>query len=135
MAEQNQAIHVQWTPPPSETREDVFVKTLFVHLVNHAIQRRTITYAELASLIGLPPSGNHMASTLGRYLGRILEWCSNTGHPHLTSLVVKGEGSPQGGIPGKGFWALLNLQNTTTKERRLLTKTYQDAVFNYYGQL
>ncbi len=57
--------------------------------------RRTLSYQELGSLIGVPPAG------LGQLLEPIQSYCLKKRYPALSSLVVGGET----GIPGAGFIA------------------------------
>ncbi|MGY2226987.1 hypothetical protein ACW9IK_30190 [Pseudomonas gingeri] len=63
-------------------------------LVSKAHNRQTMTYLELAGLLGYAGSG-----TLGRQLGHIMFFCDQNDLPPLTVLVVNTET----GLPGSGF--------------------------------
>lgn len=64
-------------------------------LIGAAHARKTLTYKELAGLLGYKGAG-----VLGRPLGRVAAWCEQAGLPPLTLLVVsQGEGIPGDGLP------------------------------------
>lgn len=74
-------------------------------LIAHACEGRVTTYGELATVIGLPPKGNHMGAVLGNILGDIFRFCQDNGLPYVTSLVVYKSGGDKG-LAGKLFWEL-----------------------------
>jgi len=74
---------------------------VFNELVNAARSRGTVTYQELADLIGLPITGDHMASELGHCLGAISEDQYARNRPMLSAVAVTVNGEP-----GKGFFKL-----------------------------
>ncbi|MGE8354210.1 MAG: hypothetical protein ACN6P5_27130 [Pseudomonas protegens] len=63
-------------------------------LVSKSHNRQTMTYSNLAELLGYNGSG-----TLGRQLGHIMFFCEQNSLPPLTVLVVNSES----GLPGSGF--------------------------------
>lgn len=78
---------------------------------------------------------------LTSYLTDIFHWCRTRNQPQLTSLVVRKSGSDQG-LPGKGFWDLLNpdknLQFVDLDDRKTkatITRLFQNQVFDYYSGL
>jgi hypothetical protein len=74
---------------------------VFEELVNAARYRGTVTYQELADLVGLPILGAHMGREIARMLGEISEDESTRGRPMLSAVAVGVDGSP-----GDGFFEL-----------------------------
>lgn len=74
---------------------------VYSELIIAAKYRGTITYQEIAKLIGLPLSGNLMGSTIGKILGEISEDEVKNGHPMLSAIAVSVQGTP-----GPGFFLL-----------------------------
>ena len=73
----------------------------FIELVSAARYRGTVTYQEIAQLVGLPLQGSHMGSQLGHLLGEISEDEVNNGRPMLSAVAVNVQG-----VPGPGFYVL-----------------------------
>ena len=67
---------------------------IWLILICKATNRQTITYGQLARMLGFKGAG-----TLGKFLGYILEYCPTQKLPPLTALVV----NSQTGLPGEGF--------------------------------
>ena len=74
---------------------------IFVELITAAKYRGTITYQEIAKIIGLPLQGNLMGSRIGSLLGEISEDEVTHGRPMLSSVAVNTQR-----LPGPGFFAL-----------------------------
>jgi len=74
---------------------------VFNELVKAARCRGTVTYQELAELIGLPITGDHMASELAQFLGAISEDQDRRKRPMLSAVAVTVDGEP-----GEGFFKL-----------------------------
>jgi hypothetical protein len=74
---------------------------ILAELIQTARYRGTVTYQELADLVGLPLVGSFMGNELGGYLGAISEDEVQHGRPMLSALTVTVEGKP-----GDGFFAL-----------------------------
>jgi hypothetical protein len=72
-----------------------------VELITAAKYRGTITYQEIAKILGLPLRGNFMQSRVGRILGEISRDEVANGRPMLSAIAVG-----VGGEPGKGFFVL-----------------------------
>jgi len=72
---------------------------VFAELVRAAKHRGTVTYQELADMIALPLTGNHMANELGKLLGEISDDQHRLGKPMLSAVVVTVDGTP-----GPGFF-------------------------------
>jgi hypothetical protein len=73
---------------------------VYSELINAARYRGTITYKSISSIMGLPPSGHHMAAEVGWLLGEISEDEVNQGRPMLSALAIGAKGSPGGGFYG-----------------------------------
>lgn len=73
----------------------------FTELVSAARYRGTVTYQEIAQLVGLPLQGSYMGSEIGHLLGEISEDEVNNGRPMLSAVAVNVQGEP-----GPGFYAL-----------------------------
>lgn len=73
---------------------------VFNELVAAARYRGTITYQEVADMIGLPIVGAHMGKQVGHILGEISEDQNSVGRPMLSAVAVG-----VSGIPGPGFFA------------------------------
>ncbi len=74
---------------------------IYSELITAAKYRGTVTYQEIAQIIGLPLKGSYMGSEIGRLLGEISEDEFNAGRPMLSSIAVNVQGSP-----GSGFFEL-----------------------------
>src|SRR5260370_32233316 len=74
---------------------------VFNALVQAARSRGTVTYQELADLIGFPIIGDYMGTELGHLLGEISEDQDHLKRPMLSTVAVKVDG-----LPGTGFFDL-----------------------------
>ena len=70
-------------------------------LVRAAQYRGLTTYQDIAPLVGLPQSGQHMGKEIGLILGAISEDEVSAGRPMLSALAVNVNGDP-----GPGFFGL-----------------------------
>jgi hypothetical protein len=70
-------------------------------LVTAAQYRGTVTYQELAQIMGLPVVGSYMGSEIGHILGEISEDEANNGRPMLSAVAVS-----KAGHAGPGFFDL-----------------------------
>lgn len=77
------------------TREYLLV---YAELINAARYRGTITYQEVALLMGLPLTGSYMGSETGNMLGEISEDEVKCGRPMLSAIAVTNSGKPGGGF-------------------------------------
>ncbi|MDX2138851.1 MAG: hypothetical protein SF123_12225 [Chloroflexota bacterium] len=84
---------------------------IYAELITAAQRRGLVTYGELASLVGLPPSGNYMGSAIGNYLGVISENEVAQGRPMLSALTVDSTGAV-----GKGFFDIARSVGLFTTE-------------------
>jgi hypothetical protein len=90
---------------------------VFSEIVSAARYRGTVTYQELADLIGLQTQGNYMANEIGEILDEINTDEEKLTHPILSAIVVDVDGEV-----GKGFynWAIKHnkFQDDGGKEKR-----------------
>jgi len=103
---------------------------VYAELITAARHRGTVTYQELADLVGLPTTGNYMGSEVSKYLGAISEDEVHHGRPMLSAIAVTVEGKP-----GAGFFSLaVELNKLSDKgdqhkfwevERNAVYKTWQ----------
>ncbi len=79
--------------------------TKYVHvlaeLVRAAQYRGVTTYQDIAVIIGLPQSGQHMGAEIGHILGEISEDEVQAGRPMLSAVAVNVSGKA-----GPGFFGL-----------------------------
>jgi hypothetical protein len=82
--------------------ETIEYHLIYSELIQAARRRGTVTYQELARVVGLPLSGNYMGKRIGELLGTVVFNEFNQGRPMLSALAVNTEGKP-----GSGFipWA------------------------------
>ncbi|MBM3188789.1 MAG: hypothetical protein FJZ90_08725 [Chloroflexi bacterium] len=74
---------------------------VYCELIQAARYRGTVTYQEIAQMLGLPPKGSYMGARIGQILGEISEDEVRNGRPMLSALAVNVSGAP-----GPGFYAL-----------------------------
>ena len=70
-------------------------------LISAARHRGTVTYQEIAELVGLPTRGSYMGAEIGHLLGEISEDEHRHGRPMLSAIAVS-----VSGMPGPGFFEL-----------------------------
>ncbi len=82
--------------------ESVEYHLIYAELIRAARHRGTVTYQELAHVVGLPLSGNYMSKRIGELLGTVAQNEVSHHRPMLSALVVNTAGKP-----GTGFipWA------------------------------
>lgn len=87
---------------PSKYRGTKEYHLVFYELIRVARSRELTDYPQIAALVGLPPSGNHMQHEVGYILGEISDDEAAQGRPMLSALVV----STVTHVPGSGFYVL-----------------------------
>lgn len=82
--------------------ETVEYHLVYAELIQVARRRGTVTYQELAHIVGLPLTGNYMGKRIGELLGIVTQNEIAQGRPMLSALAVNSAGKP-----GSGFipWA------------------------------
>ena len=83
----------------SETQRDELLERMVDVLDRHAIQRRTLTYLELADAIAMP--GPQRIHRVTRLLERLMKLDADAGRPLRSALVVSRVGH---GLPAAGFF-------------------------------
>jgi len=99
-----------------------------------AMQRQTVTYETLATLLGLPSSGSALGSAISPVLYDVFDWCNVTGLPHLTVLVVRKSGRDKG-LPGPGFWKVLKGGQPEFSERVSITEELTADCYEVFSSL
>ena len=74
---------------------------VYTELITAAKYKGTVTYQEIAKIVGLPMQGNHMSKMLGQILGEISEDEVANRRPMLSAISCGVTGKP-----GKGFYEL-----------------------------
>jgi hypothetical protein len=74
---------------------------IYCELIHAAQHRGLVTYQEIAKIMGLPLSGNHMGKEVGWLIGEISEDEHVNGRPMLSAIVINTQGKP-----GPGFFGL-----------------------------
>ena len=105
---------------------------VYCELIQAARYRGTLTYQEIAQVLGLPRTGIYMGSQIGQLLGEISEDEHRCGRPLLSAVAVG-----VSGFPGQGFFALAKQlgifesegkdaeRRFWEKERQAVYKTWQ----------
>jgi hypothetical protein len=101
---------------------------MYAQVITAARYRGTVTYQELADLVGLPLTGHHMSSELGAYLGAIAANEVNQGRPMLSAIAVSIKGTTS-----EGFFAwakeLAKLQSDDQPQREAFWEAEKKAVY------
>ena len=74
---------------------------VYAELITAAKYRGTVTYQEIAQIMGLPLRGSHMGKEIGWILGEISEDETTNGRPMLSAIAVNVQLQP-----GPGFFTL-----------------------------
>jgi hypothetical protein len=77
-----------------------FYRYVYGELLLAARYRGTITYQEIAVIMGLPITGNHMSRQTGHILGEISEDEHLAGRPLLSAIAVTVRGEASSGFFG-----------------------------------
>ncbi len=102
---------------------------IYTELITAAKYRGTVTYQEIAKILGLPLRGNLMGSRIGHLLGEISQDETMNGRPMLSAIEVNVKSAP-----GPGFFELARqlgrLQDDKElafweKERQLVYETWK----------
>jgi alkylated DNA nucleotide flippase Atl1 len=89
---------------------------VLAELVRAAQYRGLTTYQDIAVIMGITVTGNHMAKQTGKILGEISEDEVRAGRPMLSAVAVSVQG-----YPSKGFYVLareLGLLKSGQDERK-----------------
>ncbi len=106
---------------------------VYSELINAARRRQTITYQEVADLMGLPSSGHHMGSETGHLLGEISEDEHGSERPMLSAIAI----SSVTGMPGPGFFKLARelgrLSDVSPDGERMFWEKEKDTVYSTWA--
>lgn len=102
---------------------------VYTELIIASRYRGTITYQEVAKLLGWPMSGQYMGTEIGRLLSEISKDEVAHGRPILNAIVTTSEG-----LPGPGFFVLARqlgrLESAEKDEERSFWKKECQHVYN-----
>lgn len=102
-------------------------------LVDAARRHVTVTYGDVAALMGLPPRGNQMGKETGHLLGELSAQEHAAGGPMISAVVVNSAGRP-----GKGFFGLAKDLGKTFEDesdsKMAFWRSERDAVYAYPWQ-
>ncbi len=71
---------------------------VYTELIAAARYRGTVTYQEIAKIMGLPMRGSYMGSQIGHILGEISEDEVKAGRPMLSAVAVNVQGAASAGF-------------------------------------
>lgn len=107
---------------------------LYAELIAAARYRGTVTYQEIAQLMGLPLAGSHMGNQIGHILGEISEDEHLQGRPMLSAVAVGVSGEP-----GEGFFGLANdlgkNPGDTADDKRKFWQTEKKAAYETWKKV
>ena len=81
-----------------EIKKSVEFYLVYSALIQAARHRGTVTYQELAHVLGLPLRGSFMGKRIGKILGTVSENEIKHSRPMLSAIAVNVEGKPGGGF-------------------------------------
>lgn len=114
-------------------KDSIEYMLVYSALINAAQSRTTIGYQDVAAIMGLPLTGNHMARETGQMLGEISQNEYAQSRPMLSALVVRADGSL-----GPGFFNLareLGKLSVETKEgERGFWENERNAVYKTWSK-
>lgn len=101
---------------------------VYGELIQAARYRGTVTYQEIAKIMGLPLQGSYMGSATGQMLGEISGDEHQQGRPMLSAIAVNVRG-----VPTYGFynWAreLGKLQGDSKEDERQFWEKEKAAIY------
>lgn len=98
---------------------------VYNELITAARYRGTVTYQEIAKLMGIPLVGGYMAKLIGEILGEISMDEVEHGRPMLSAIAVGVKG-----LPGDGFYKLAReLAKLTTQSDEEFWAAEKKAVY------
>lgn len=106
---------------------------IYAELIRAARYRGTVTYQEMADLIGIQTFGAYMGKHIGDIIGVISEQEVKYGRPMLSAIVVTVEG-----WPSTGFYVLARelgkLHGTSDAEEEKFFRSEQQAIYATWKQ-
>ena len=115
----------EWIEQYKKTKE---YHIIYGMLIEAARLRGTVTYQEIAEVMGLPPSGSHMGREVGAMIGAISAEEISYGRPMLSAIVVGVSGKPGAGL----YWYARELGALETAEPDEDTEWWQAEMKRVY---
>ena len=114
--------------PESKYRGSKEYHLVFCKLIATAQNRTTVSYVEVAAILGIYTPGNHMAKQVGLVLGEISQDEHSAGRPMLSAVAVAVNGRPS-----KGFYELARiLQKLSSSNGELELAFWKDERKSVY---
>lgn len=105
---------------------------VYMKLIAAAQQRGTISYLDVAEVLGIEQPGHHMARQVGQVLGEISEDEHDSGRPMLSAVAVATTG-----YPGDGFFNLASgfgkYAGSTTRDKKQFWTRELDHVYSEWS--
>jgi len=98
-------------------------------LIQTARNQDTVTYQEIAEIMGLPLRGSHMSKETGRICGEISKEEGENGRPMLSAVVV----SKSDGMPGEGFFVLAKKLGRLKDDTKQLLEFWENEKASVYA--
>lgn len=102
--------------------ENIEYHLVYSELIVAARRRGTVTYQELAHIVGLPLTGNYMGKRIGDILGAVSQNEVDHGRPMLSAIAVNTAGKPS-----KGFFDLARLVGLINSEDPETERAFVEA--------
>lgn len=119
---------------PDKYRGTKAYHLVYNELIVAARYRGTVTYQEVAKIMGLALIGSHMGREVGQMLGEISEDEHLQGRPMLSAVAVGVSGEP-----GEGFYILARglgkLNDDSADEKRRFWATEKAAVYKVWQKV
>ncbi len=116
------------TAPKQKYEDTKDYMLVYCELIKAAQNRGTIGYQDVATIMALPMTGNHMARETGQMLGEISKNEHANGRPMLSAVVIRLDGAP-----GDGFFELARelgrLKSATREDEKRFWQAERDAVY------
>lgn len=105
---------------------------VYAMLISAAQRRSTVSYLEVAHVLGIKQPGHHMARQVGQILGEISEDERASGRPMLSAVAIATTG-----YPGNGFFVLASrfgkYSGSTTADKKQFWTRELDRVYSEWA--
>jgi len=107
---------------------------VYALLIDAAEQKKTVTYGEIAAIMGLPPSGQHTGNVVSIMLRLISGSEHDADRPMLSAMAV----SSTNQMPGSGFYAMaerygLTSPDASREEKQSFWRAQRDSVYEVWS--
>lgn len=114
-------------------RETKEYHLVYAELISAARYRGTVTYQEIAQMMGLPLVGSHMGREVGQILGEVSEDEHQRGRPMLSAIAVGVSAKP-----GEGFFGfardLGRLEGESREDEQRFWESERAAVYKTWAR-